>query len=102
MTNFNRKDFSYHGGYLMYEGDCGRFTKYYAEPCHATRLGTAKSEFVARFKYCKKDKPGFLTFLINNFTVEEYFAALEAGYSPAPILEARGYVSATMRSQGFH
>lgn len=97
MTAFNRDDFEYSGGYLMYTGDCGLFTKYYEEPCHPTRLGNPKPEFIARFKYCGKDKARFLTFLIKNFTVEGYLAAREAGYSPVEILESKGHVSTTSR-----
>jgi hypothetical protein len=104
MTKFNKEDFSYHGGYLMYHGDCGKFNEYYAEPCHSTRLGMLKEKFVARFKYSSADKGRFLTFLIKNFTVEEYFSARNAKYgplnnphSPATILAAKGYISATVR-----
>ena len=104
MNKFKREDFSYHGGYLMFSGDAGKYNEYYAEPCHPTRLGNRKELFVARFKYSGKDKARFLTFLINNFTPEEYFAARNAKYgpfnnphSPATILEAKGYVSATVR-----
>ena len=104
MNKFKRDDFSYHGGYLMFSGDAGKFNEYYGEDSHPTRVGTRKELFVARFKYSGADKGRFLTFLINNFTPEEYFAARNAKYgiynnphSPATILEAKGYVSATVR-----
>jgi hypothetical protein len=106
MTKFKREDFSYDGGYLMYDGDAGKYNEFYSEPCHPSNLGRKKSLFVARFKYSGKDKARFLTFLINNFTPEEYFAAYNTPnpanpwkntFSPSPILEAKGYISATLR-----
>lgn len=87
MTKFNREDFNYHGGYLTYGSD---------------------RKFVARFKYAARDKARFVTFLIKNFSVEEYFAAREAAdptnaygnpAGPATILAAKGYVSTTSRKQ---
>lgn len=106
MSKFNREDFSYHGGYLMYEGDAGRFNEYYGDDAHPTRVGSRKSLFVARFKYSSADKGRFLTFLIKNFSVEEFFAAVNAPnpnnpwnnpFSPAPVLAAKGYISSTIR-----
>ena len=47
-------------------------------------------KFVARFK--RGGKASFLTFLVKNFTVEEYFGRLDAGESPLKILESRGYL----------
>ena len=51
---------------------------------------TYGSKFVARFK--RGGRGSFLTFLCKNFTVEEYFARLEAGEAPLTILESKGYV----------
>jgi hypothetical protein len=48
--------------------------------------------FVARFKHMKDGMGSFKTFLIKNFTVEEYFAEREKGISPLPILMAKGYL----------
>lgn len=50
------------------------------------------SKFVARFKYVRGSKASFLTFLAKNFSVEEYFARLDAGESPLPILQSKGYM----------
>jgi len=108
MTKFKREDFNYHGGYLMYSGDAGKCNEYYPDDdsVHPTRTGTRKELFVARFKYSSKDKARFLTFLILNFTPEEFFTAVNAPhpsspwgnpFSPAPVLEAKGYISATLR-----
>jgi len=47
-------------------------------------------KFVARFK--RGGKASFLTFLVKNFTVEEYFGRLDAGESPLKILESKGYL----------
>jgi hypothetical protein len=85
MANFIKENFSYHGGFLHYYRD-GLFIR-----------ENGAEKFVARFKYCKRDKPGFQSFLIKNFTQEEYFSRLEAGETPQGILESKGYVSATSR-----
>ena len=65
--------------------------------------GTTK--FVARFKYTKSSKASFLTFLTNNFTVEEYFGRLEKGESPLPILQSKGYmqphIKKMLKEQGY-
>lgn len=53
---------------------------------------TGVSKFVARFKYAKSGKASFISFLIKNFTVEEYFSRLEAGEAPLTILESKGYL----------
>ena len=48
------------------------------------------SKFVARFKL---GSPGsFMTILRKKFTVEEYFARLGAGETPAAIAESKGYI----------
>ena len=47
-------------------------------------------KFVARFK--RGGKATFLTFLVKNFTVEEYFGRLAAGEAPLKILESKGYL----------
>lgn len=52
-------------------------------------------KFVARFK--RGGRGSFLTFLCKNFTVEEYFARLDAGEPPLKILESKGYVSPQVR-----
>ena len=66
MTKFVKSEFT-QGQYAMYNG-----------------------KFVARFKY--GGRGSFLTFLCKNFTVEEYFARLDAGEGPLTILESKGYV----------
>jgi hypothetical protein len=75
MSQFNKAQFNFHGGYLAYGND---------------------RKFVARFKYSSRDRAGFQSFLIKHFSVEEYFAALDAGVAPVRILETKGYVSATV------
>lgn len=69
--NFVKENFCYHNGYLTYNG----------------------ARFVARFKYGaqKGRKAKFVKFLIENFTVEEYFAAYDAGKAPLQILEEKGF-----------
>lgn len=51
-----------------------------------------RRKFVARFKYAKNGRASFITFLIKNFTVEEYFARLAAGEAPLAVLESKGYL----------
>lgn len=79
MTKFDKTQFSYNGGYLMY----GQYPE--------------RPKFIARFKYSSRDKAGFMSFLIKNFTVEEYLGRLEAGETPVGILESKGYVSTTIK-----
>ena len=49
-------------------------------------------KFVANFTKRGGGKSTFITFLIKNFTVEEYFAMLDAGKAPLTIVETKGYV----------
>lgn len=79
MTKFDKDQFNYFGGYLTY----GQYPE--------------RPKFIARFKYSSRDKAGFLTFLIRNFTVEEYLGRIEAGETPVGILESKGYVSSTIK-----
>ena len=64
MTKFVKAQFEYHGGYLHYN------------------TGTER-KFVARFKHRGPvTKAKFLSTLIKNYTVEEYFARLGGAYNP--------------------
>jgi hypothetical protein len=72
MTKFDRKQFNTAGEYVTYGAD---------------------RRFVARFKYGRDGKGAFVRFLAANFSVEEYFARLDAREAPLTILESRGYVS---------
>ena len=60
-------------------------------------------KFVARFRTAGTGT--FMTFLRKNFTVEEYFAALDAGESPLNIAQAKGYllphVKRTLKEYGY-
>ncbi len=79
MTKFNKELFNYHGGFLTY----GQYPD--------------RPKFVARFKYKAGNRAGFQSFLIKNFSVEEYFGRLEAGEAPLTILESKGYVAAHIK-----
>ena len=68
MTTFIKSEF-YGSEYLSYQG-----------------------KFVARFKYQRGSKASFITFLIKNFTVEEYFARLDNREAPLEILRSKGYL----------
>jgi hypothetical protein len=74
MTAFEKSKFNFDGMYLEYEG-----------------------RFIARFKYVRSNVSGFRSFLIKNFTVEEYFERRARGEAPLDILKSKGYVSAHIR-----
>lgn len=81
-TKFDRSKFNYFGGYLTYN------------------IGTeAKPDekFIARFRYRGGGKASFLSFLIKNFTVEEYLTRAAGKEAPLEILNAKGYISPNVR-----
>jgi len=81
MTAFTKDNINDDGMYLMYK----------------TGVDRTNWRFIARFKYARDGKGSFKTFLIKNFTVEEYFAAIEAGGSPLSVLMERGYLLPHMK-----
>jgi len=93
MTKFDKDQFSFHGGYLMYHGPYeGQKTYgevYGPENCHPTRVDMPKEIFIARFKYrgAPITMSQFKKQLIKRFTVEQYVAAYETGKAPLVILE---------------
>lgn len=73
MTQFNRANFTKDGPYCMYNG-----------------------KFVARFK--RGGRADFISFLVKNFTVEEYFELMANPLAtPMGILETKGYVHPNIR-----
>ena len=51
------------------------------------------AKFVARLKYgAKTSAPSFKRFLIDNFTVEEYFERITNNEMPLDILKSKGYL----------
>ena len=72
---FKKENFNYDGMYLMYNLNPDQH-----------------NEFVARFKYVKF-AGAFKSFLIKNFTTDEYFSRYKAGESPLDILESKGFVT---------
>lgn len=74
--NFIKSNFSFDGSskevYVNYEG-----------------------RFIARFKYKapKANANKFIKFLIENFSVNEYFSEVDKGIPPMKILNAKGFVS---------
>ena len=51
------------------------------------------AKFVARLKYgAKTSAPSFRRFLIDNFTVEEYFERITNNEMPLDILKSKGYL----------
>jgi len=70
--------------------DKGMYLNYY-------RVEGERPVFVARFKYRRSDQAGFITFLIKNFTVEEYFDRMANDESPLDILESKGYLASSIK-----
>jgi hypothetical protein len=88
MTKFNKEDFTYHGGYLMYTGYYKDRPLYENKKgVHPSRVGTPIALFVARFKYrgTPITKANFMKELIKNHTVESYAEAIKDG-TPVGIL----------------
>ena len=77
MAKFTKENLLTEGKYLFYCPDG------YMTP-HRDR------KFVARFRTAGVGS--FATCLRKNFTIEEYFGRLDAGESPLPIAESKGYL----------
>ena len=92
QTKFNKEDFTWDGMYLMYTGEHSQ-SKYYELPCHPTRVGTPRSEFIARFKYGYKPWKAWVNFLVKHATVEQYMElSTEPKYgSPVKAMVELGY-----------
>lgn len=75
MTSFNRKLFT-GTEYVMY---------------HPDGLATP-GKFIGRFK--RGGRAHFISFLVKNFEVEEYFDALATFKAPLPALQSKGYLQA--------
>ena len=90
MTNFTKENLIKEGKYLTYMPN-GYDTLY------------KDRKFVARFRTAGVGS--FATCLRKNFTVEEYFAQVEAGKTPLEIVEPTGYIlphiKKWMRQAGF-
>ena len=71
---------------LWMSGDCMMYHVYGETP-----------RFIARFKYGKQGLGSFKKFLMQNFTMEEYFAEMDKRIAPLRILESKGYVSPQMK-----
>lgn len=97
MTQFNKSDFNYHGGCLMYTGDYeGRPVYPNSERVHPSNVGRGIDLFIARFKY--RSSPltprKFKKFLVENFTVEEYVemrSGDDIDSTPLRILQSKGF-----------
>ena len=79
MTKFTKETLSYHGGYLHYQPHADSYWE--------------DRKFVARFKHRGPvTKAKFVKTLIKHYTVEDYFAKLEAGRAPLQILQDDGFL----------
>jgi hypothetical protein len=88
MTKFNKDQFQIGKGYKAYTTYClDQDMIPHATGAYPNYL---KAKFVARFRV--GGVGSFVTFLIKNFTVEEYFARMDAGESPLDIAESKGYM----------
>jgi|TARA_B110000444_G_scaffold260013_1_gene305553 hypothetical protein len=96
MTQFDKTKFTYHGGYLMYNGTYeGQPTYdevYGKDKIHPSRIGMPVELFIARFKYVFF-QGSFKNFLVKNFTVEEYATRYKNGESPLTMLEEKGFMT---------
>ena len=75
MTRFTKENLIKEGKWLFYLPAGGTY---------------GDRKFVARFRTAGVGS--FATCLRKNFTVEEYFARLDAGESPLPIAKSKGYL----------
>lgn len=66
--------------------------KFNKELFYGSEYVSYEGKFVARFKYNKSSKSSFISFLIKNFTTDEYFARLDGGEAPVEILQSKGFV----------
>ena len=73
---FVKENFRMHGDHMMYDTD-----------------SLFNLRFVARFKHMRAESRRFQKFLIENFTVEEYFGHLDNNIPPLRILQMKGYMS---------
>jgi len=99
MTAFNKADFNWDGMYLTYTGDQGDAGYYYiASPrTHPSRVGTAHSLFIARFKYGRKPWKTYVNFITKNFTVEEWYEIQQDGTDPMKAMSSKGFIHSTER-----
>ena len=78
MTKFTKENLHKDGPYI-----------FYAEP--ADRWNHKKHRHVARFKRIA-GAGSFMTHLRKNWTVEDYFAEIDAGKTPLDIAKSTGYL----------
>jgi len=89
MTKFDKTQFSYHGGYLMYHGPYETAECYGEGPTvHPSRVGTRKPLFIARFKYRGAfTKARVQKKIMQLFSVERYAKLMKDGGTPLGILK---------------
>lgn len=66
-------------------------TKFDKSKFSGSEYVTYEGKFVSRFK--RGGKADFIKFLINNFSVEEYFQKLDLLKTPLGVLKTKGYVT---------
>ena len=92
MTTFTKENLIIEGKYLTYfPNGTGYF------PNGTAKTARSDRKFVARFRTAGIGS--FATCLRKHFTVEEYFGRLDAGESPLPIAESKGYFLPHIKKQ---
>ena len=89
MTAFDKTQFSYHGGYLMYHGPYETAEYYGQGPnVHPSRVDTRKPLFIARFKYRGAfTKARVQKKIMQLFSVEQYAKLMKDGGTPLGIIK---------------
>jgi len=78
-TPFTKQNLIHDGMYIHYTASGSRWD--------------TSNKFIARFKHSRDGLGSFMAFLRKNFTVEEYFARLDAGETPLGIVQSKGYIA---------
>lgn len=82
---FERQNFATKSGFIEYHTNPS--TGIDGKPIYSVFGG----KVIARFKHSQKIRGRFITFLIKNFTVDEYLGRLAAGETPIDILKSKGF-----------
>jgi hypothetical protein len=84
MTKFTKENLIENNEYLVYHPE---------SLVAGDVVSSAKVGFIARFKHDRATMKSFKTFLIKNFSVEEYFDRYNDDVPPLKIVEEKGYIS---------
>lgn len=102
---FKKENFKWDGMYLTYCPEAGPIpgVEQLGEAyIYDKALGASvlrPQYFIARFKHVKRERPGFVKFLMANFTVEEYLHGIAQNSTPMGLLQSKGYVCYTAQQE---